>query len=303
MPLETLTRRLRTLGDPVRLRVLALLGREELTVSELVATLNCAQPRVSGHLARLHEEGLVKARRAGRSVHYRLDDGDHPLLRSALEDFRETEEARLDDAALDDVLKARPTAPPPGTIGRDYLPGRTWEGLARALLALMPAQRIADLGIGRGDLTLLLAESAERLVAIDHDAEKLRRAEERAHRAGIDHVEFREGTLEDPPIAPGEVDLWVLSQVLHLVDDPAAALAAAAAKLEPGGRVVVLDLLAHRETWVRERLDHRGLGFTESGLEKLLIDAGFADVRVSRVARDRKPPHFVTLLATGRTAS
>ena len=307
MPLTAVSRRLRVLADPLRLRILALLSLEELTVSEVVRILNCSQPRVSGHLGRLADEGLVTDRREGRFTWYAarlpgVDVEDGALITGLIERIAGTEEAVADRAALATVLAERPTGPPPGTIGGDYLPGRTWEGFAKAILAMLPPMRIADLGIGRGDITMLMAERALSVVAVDADREVLDEARERARRAGLDdRIAFRVGDLSDPPIARGEVDIWLLSQVLHLVDDPAPALAAARDRLAPGGRIVILDLLAHGEHWVRERLGHRRLGFTEAALRQLLEDAGFVDVDVRRAARDRKAPHFASVLAVGRT--
>lgn len=305
MSLATLSRRLRTLADPVRMRILHLLVQQELTVTELTEILNLGQSRVSGHLSRMAEEGLVGQHREGRFVFYHgaLGDGGEAAAigRPALESFAATAEARHDLAALRTVLARRDGGPPPGSLGQGYLPGRTWEGLAHALLALMPPRRIADLGIGAGDLTLLLAGPAEKTIAVDQDAAALARAAEKARAAGLDdRIEFREGDLRDPPITAGEVDLWVLSQVLHAIPDPERALEAAHQKLAAGGQVVVLDLLAHREAWVKARLGHERLGFTEDALARLLRRAGFADVRVRRAARDRKPPHFVSILGTGR---
>lgn len=306
MSLSTITRRLRLLGDDLRARLLHLLSQEELAVSELTRILNCSQPRVSGHLARLAEEDLVTSRREGRSVFYRLNlagDEDPGLQEALLAEVAGTPEARRDAAALEAVIRGRSQAPPPGTLGRDYLPGRTWEGLAKALLAIAPPRRIADLGIGSGDLSLLLAEGAETMICVDRDRVALRRAEDRARRLGLENLSFRVGDLADPPIRRGEADLWVLSQVLHLIEDPGRALGAARALLAPRGQVLVLELLAHNEEWVREGLEHRRLGFTENELAALLEGAGFTDVAVRQVARDRKPPHFVTLLALGRSPS
>ena len=306
MDLTALSRGLRTLGDPLRIRILALLDGQEVRVSELTESLNVGQSRVSGHLARLAEDGLVEARRDGRHVLYRRHPsapGLGPILDPLLAGFRGSPEARTDREALRTVVARREIGPPPGSLGRDYLPGRTWEGLARALLAVLPQHAIADLGVGSGDLTLLLAGAATRLVAVDRDPQVLAQARGKADRAGIANVDWREGDLCDPPLAPGEVDLWVLSQVLHLVETPGRALAAAERLLAPGGQVLVLDLLAHNEAWVEERLGHRRPGFTEQGLGDLLNAAGFEDVRIIRASRDRKPPHFVTLLGTGRKAS
>jgi DNA-binding transcriptional ArsR family regulator len=303
MALDALTRRLRTLADPLRLRVLHILGQGELTVTELTQVLNCGQPRASSHLARLLEEGLVATRREGRYLFYALvpqGDGDawaaSLLLRAGA-----TKEALVDAEALRGVLARRAGSLPPDTLGRDYLPGRTWEGFARAVLQMLPPRRIADLGIGAGDISLLLARRAERVIGVDHDPRALADLAARAEALGLaDRLVLREGDLVDPPIEPHEVDVWLLSQVLHLVAEPARALRAAASRLEPGGTVVVLDLLAHTESWVQARLGHQHMGFTEKDLNRLLEDAGFQDIRIERAARDRKPPHFVSLLAVGR---
>lgn len=298
-----MTRSLRILGDPMRIRILKLLKNQELTVTELTEILNVGQSRVSGHLARMAEEGLVDARREGRFVYYlgTSDAGDAGLVGPVLDRFSGTEEDQVDSDALVRVLRQRTQAAPPGSLGKGYQPGRTWEGFAKALLATLPPLRVADLGIGSGEITLLLAETAERVIAVDRDAAVLDGARERARKAGLlGRVDFREGDLCAPPVAPGEVDLWVLSQVLHLVEDPRAALGAAAMGLSEGGRVLVLDLAGHHETWARDRLGHVQLGFSERELRSLLEDAGFEGVQVRRVSRDRKPPHFITLLATGR---
>ena len=309
MPLAQVSRRLRLLSEPLRLRMLALLEAEELTVTDLVRILNCGQPSVSGHLGRLAEAGLLQDRREGRFTYYRADlpgpgATDAVLLAELLARTRESEEAANDRAALAEVMVERPTAPPPGTLGREALPGRTWEGFARALLTMLPAARIADLGIGRGEITMLLAEHGEYVVAVDRDEAVLSDVRRRARAAGLgdDRVSFRVGDVADPPLAPGEVDVFLMSQVLHELDDPAAPLAAARRLLGPGGRVVVLDLLAHRETWVLDRLGHRQLGFSQSALRQLLEAAGFVDVDVRRAGRDKKAPHFVSLLGFGRVS-
>jgi DNA-binding transcriptional ArsR family regulator len=276
----------RVLGDPSRLRILALLGREELSVSELQEVLGLGQSTVSGHLAQLRRAGLVETRREGmqtRSV-VATPDGEAELVRLATS----TALSEADRLSLDRVLSSR-EAPAPEGLGPDYLPGRSWEALAHLLLALLPPLRVADLGVGTGRLTRLLAEGARRCIAIDRDPAALA--------ALPPSIEGREGRLEDPPLAPGEVDLVVLSQSLHCVADPVATLRKCHAALAEGGRVAVLDLAPHEHAWVRHRLGHQHLGFAD--LAGLLREAGFRDVRCDVVHRDRKAPAFTTLLAIG----
>lgn len=311
MSLADLSRRVRVLGDPLRIRILSLLASEELAVSELVRILNSGQSRVSSHLAKLAEEELVFSRREGRFLLYRArlgedaaEDGWPAMARAVLEGFRSTSEATQDRDRLAHALKERDTGSPPDSMGKHYLPGRTWEGMSKALLQLLVPRRIADFGIGRGDLTLMLAEKAQTVIAVDLDAQRLAAAKGRAEALGLAHkISFREGDLQDPPIAIDEVDCWWLSQVLHLVAQPELAIAAAFEKLERGGTIIILDLLDHQETWVQERLGHRHLGFSQVALRGLLESAGFVDVDVRRAARDRKPPHFVSVLASGRKPS
>jgi ArsR family transcriptional regulator len=185
------------------------------------------------------------------------------------------------------------------TFGEQLLPGRTWEGLARSLLLLVPRARYADLGIGDGLLTLMLSEVAERVTAVDISPEMLTQLAERARKRGIANVETVLGEIEDLPLPDASFDVAVLSQALHHAGAPERALAEARRILVPGGRVLVIDLLAHNEEWVREKLQHVHTGFTEAALTGLLEDAGFARVTLQRAARDPQPPHFMTLVATG----
>lgn len=276
----------RTLGDANRLRILALLAREELSVSELQELLGVGQSTVSGHLAQLKRAGLVAARRDGSHSRYL------PAAPPGEDDLAALLAATpLDDAdrhALDRVL-ARRAAPEPEGLGPDYLPGRSWEALAHLLLGLLPPLCVADLGVGTGRLTRLLAGSARRVIAVDTDPAAL---------VGLaPPIETRPGRLEDPPLAPGEVDLVLLSQSLHCVDDPVAALRACRRALVDGGRVAVLDLAPHPHAWVRSRLGHRHLGFAD--LAGMLTEAGFAEVRCSVVHQDRRAPAFTTILGVG----
>jgi ArsR family transcriptional regulator len=145
----------------------------------------------------------------------------------------------------------------------------------------------------------MLAEVAESVTAVDISSEMLDALNQRASRRGIKNIETVEGEIEDLPLEDGSFDVVVLSQALHHARVPARAVREAQRITKPGGRILVIDLLAHTEEWVRDKFQDRHLGFTESNLEDLLIQAGFADVRVDRAARDPKPPHFMTLIATG----
>jgi len=309
MALSDTSRLLKALGDETRLRLLHLLRKGELAVGELQEILNMGQSRISTQLNHMKDVGLVSDRRAGRRSYYSIaSTANVELLEHVLGGSDLKAEFRADDAGYKALMERRRRESRAyfdrvaAAFGEQVLPGRTWEGLARGLLRLAPRARYVDLGIGDGMLTLMLAEVAESVTAVDLSPEMLRQLESRARAKGISNVEVVEADIEDLPLEDGEYDVAVLSQALHHASDPARCLAEARRILKPGGKVLVLDLLAHGESWVRDRLQHRHLGFTEGDLNRLMAEAGFDDVAVERAARDPQPPHFMTLLATGTAA-
>jgi len=300
------TRLLKALGDENRLRILHLLEEEELSGTDLMEILNLGQSRVSTHLALLKEVGLVSDRRAGRRSYYSIQAGPAvDLWRRVLAENRDTAELQADRAGLEALRERRISETQAyfdrvaAAFGEQLLPGRTWEGLARAFLRLLPRGRYADLGIGDGLLTLMLAEVADSVTAVDISEEMLGQLLKRARQKGIANVETVPGEIEALPLPDASHDVAVLSQALHHAQVPAKAVAEAHRILAPGGRLLAIDLLAHGEEWVRDKLQHRHLGFTEAQLETLLREAGFGGLHIQRVARDPQPPHFMTLVAIG----
>jgi len=304
MELPDSTRLLKALGDENRLRILHLLARQELHVSDLMEILNFGQSRVSTHLNLLKEVGLVRDRRAGRRSYYSARS-DAPLLAEVLAGCDGTPEFAADLAGLEALEERRKQETRSyfdrvaKGFGDEGLPGRTWEGLCRSLLKLLPRGRYADLGIGDGQLTMMLAEVAQEVTAVDLSREMLAQLEQRAAQKGFSNIVTVQGDIDDLPLEDDAYDYVVLSQALHHSEQPARALAEATRVLAPGGRLLVIDLLAHNEEWVREKLQDRQQGFTEACLQELLRDSGLEEVGVQRVARDPQPPHFMTLVATG----
>ncbi len=305
--LITTSRLLKALADDTRLRILHLLSQEELTGSDLMEILNVGQSRVSTHLNLLKEVGLVNDRKEGRRTFFSLGSGPaaglwHEVL-TANEDSPEfvadiaglvtlRERRRGDQRAYFDRVAA--------SFGEQLLPGRTWEGLARSLLLLAPRARYADLGIGDGLLTLMLAEVASSVTAVDLSPQMLAQLDTRAKAKGIKNIVSVEGNIDSLPLPEASHDIVVMSQALHHANEPLVALKEAARILVPGGRLLVIDLLAHQEDWVREKLGHVQLGFTEGVLANLLSAAGLRNVQVSRSARDPQPPNFMSLTATAQ---
>ena len=308
MGLISTSRLLKALADDSRLRILHLLGEEDLTGSDLMEILNMGQSRVSTHLNLLKEVGLVVDRREGRRAVYAISGGPGAsLLGQIMKENAGSPELASDLAGLETLRQARREQQRTyfdrvaASFGEQLLPGRTWEGLARALIQLAPRGRYADLGVGDGLLTLMLAEVAEVVTAVDISTEMLSQLASRAKSQGITNLETVEGELEDLPLPDTSHDVVVMSQALHHAQEPVKALAEARRILVPGGRVLVLDLLAHHEEWVREKLEHVHLGFTESGLEEVLAEAGFEKIQIQRAARDPQPPHFMTLVASAKS--
>ena len=297
---------LRLLADETRLRLLLLLRQEELSVVELQEILGMGQSRISTHLAQLRQARLVQDRRAGKNIYYALtDDPAHAEVASIVAaSAKELPEAARDLKALQLVRRKRQDKTREyfnqlaGKFGRAYCPGRTWEGVSHLLFALTPPLVIADLGAGEGTISQLLAKRAKRVIAVDNSEKMVEFGAALAKKHGFKNLEFRHGDLEDPPIPAGTVDLALLSQALHHAASPARAVAAAHRILKKGGRIAVLDLLAHQFEQARELYADTWLGFTESQLHEFLTDAGFREIEVAVVSRDEQNPQFQTVLAT-----
>jgi len=305
----------RLLGDEARLRLLRLLGRERLNVTELTGILGIAQSGVSRHLGLLKEAGLVIEQREGGYTYFKLagpagaDADGAPLaalLRSEFEATARTDAGRADDARLSEVQRLRKenfdAHAGPDTNERQLVPGRSWAAWARALGHLLPPLRVADLGCGEGYLTIETSRWASRVIAVDRSQTVLKRARALAARRRVRNVIWKRGELERLPVRDATVDVALLSQALHHAKDPARALEEAARIVVPGGRVLVLDLREHEEGWVRDRLGDRWTGFSDGALGDLLENAGLIDVRVNVGARRTGDP-FTVLIASGTRPS
>ena len=300
---------LRTLSDPTRARLMHLLQNHELSVAEIQQILGMGQSRISTHLAQLKRTGLVQDRRVGKNIYYSWAAGGpirQPELRSLIGlAIRELPEADADSSALNHVLAKRQDRAREyfnklaGKFGRSYFPGRSWQGLAHLLLTLVPAIDVADLGAGEGTLSQLLAKRARKVIAIDNSERMVEVGTQLAKDHGFTNLEYRLGDLEDPPIAENSIDLAIFSQALHHANSPQKALGAARRFLRSGGRLVVVDLLAHTFEQARELYADLWLGFSEIELLRLLEQAEFQNPEVQVVSREPVSPYFQTVLATG----
>ena len=308
--MASILKNLRLLADPSRLRILLLVESEELSVAELQEILGMGQSRISTHLAQLKQAGLVEDRRNGKSILYRLNQGARSngfsqLLSVLRQAAAEIPEAEQDSEALRLALRRRQDKMRSyfdglaGKFGRNYVPGRSWQGLAETLLTLMPPMVIADLGAGEGTFSQLLARRSKKVIAVDNSEKMVEYGRELASKHGVKNLEYRKGDLEAVPIKDATVDLAFFSQALHHAQHPERAVAEAMRILKPGGRIVVLDLLRHNYEEAREMYADLWLGFTEVELTRFLRQARFKNIETSVVHSEESAPHFETLLAVG----
>ena len=304
---------LKILSDSTRLRLLALLLKEELSVAELQEILGMAQSRISSQLALLRQAGFVSDRREGKKAFYSLRGGLEPkqlaLLRAACDSVAELPESGEDRDSLDRVLQKRRRVSEQyfnliaGKLGKNYCPGRSWEAIGHLALRLVPAVTVADLGAGEGLISQLIAHRAERVWCIDNSERMVEVGTELARKNGLANLTYKLGDIEAVPLPEKSVDLAILSQALHHANHPQHAVNEAFRILKPGGQVLILDLNEHHYEKAHDQFGDLWLGFKESALHGFLRKAGFTKAEVTAVSRETTEPFFETLLATGVKAN
>ncbi|MCX5764211.1 MAG: metalloregulator ArsR/SmtB family transcription factor [Gemmatimonadetes bacterium] len=281
--------RLTALADPIRARLLLILERHELTVGELRAALQLPQSTVSRHLRALADGGWVVSREDGTSNRYRmtardLDPAARKLWLSIRDEVSSMATAARDIERVRGVIAARHTASQrffASSAGqwdrlREELFGSRTE--LYPLLGLLDANAVVgDLGCGAGQLAEAMAPFVARVVAVDESSAMLRAA--RARLVAFDNVDFRQGTLEALPVDEGELDVALLSLVLHYIAEPSAALTNTSRALKRGGKLLLVDMLPHDRAEYRETMGHLWQGFSHQQLERWATDAGFVDFR------------------------
>jgi len=307
--MASILKSLRLLADPNRVRIVLLLEREELSVAELQEILAMGQSTISTHLAQLKQAGIVEDRRTGKNILYRLKDfgnGTQEQVLGVLKHaVKEISEAGEDRDALRLALRRRQDKVRSyfdelaGKFGRQYVPGRSWQGLAETFLLLMPPLVIADLCAGEGTVSQLLARRARKVIAVDNSEKMVEFGSSLARAHHVKNLEYRLGDLEELPIKKGEADVAFFSQSLHHAQHPPRALAEAFRIVKPGGRVIILDLLKHHFEEARALYADVWLGFSEVDLRRMLGDAGFQNVSTALVHRETEAPHFETVLGAG----
>ncbi len=273
------------LADPIRCRILLPLERHELTVNEICSILQLPQSTVSRHLKTLADDGWVVSRRDGTSRFYAmtvedLDPGAQRLWPLIREQIAGTNGAEQDDRRLKSVLARRRSK------SEEFFASASgqWDHLRaelfgdrfhlHALLALLdPTLTVGDLGCGTGQVSDLIAPHVAKVIAVDGSTDMVQAARKRLK--GFNQVDIRRGDMEALPIDEAQLDIAVVTLVLHHVPEPARALAEIHRVLKCGGRVLIVDMLPHDRQEYQQQMGHVWLGFSEKTMKKYLEAAGF----------------------------
>jgi len=324
---------LKLLGDDTRLRILRLVAREPLNVSEVTSILGLAQSGISRHLSLLKQAGLVEERREGVWSYYQITPtlklGESPLdatvgrlsaaggrdsasdpeagigaadpeLRAAWQFVKEriglAKDADHDLARLAEVLRRRENFG--GGLNEKLLePGQSWFAWSRVLQFLLPPLDAIDLGCGDGTITVEISRFARRVIGVDVNPRALVAARKRAERERRDNVVFKEDRIEALSEPDASFDLAVFSQSLHHMEQPSLGVQQAARVLRKGGRLLLVDLGPHEERWVISKLGHVHLGFEPEALRAMLTDAGLGQIVLEEV-HQRRGEVFRVVVAT-----
>ena len=297
-PAPAILDHLSALADTTRSRILLLLDRHELTVSEICGIVQLPQSTVSRHLKALVDSGWIGARAEGTSNLYAMTPND--LEPSALRLWALVrEQVGSMAAAAQDQRRVRVVLADRRTKSQEFFSSSAgqWDRLRdelfgeRFYLGVLPAfadphWTVGDLGCGTGQLTAALAPFVAHVVAVDASAAMLQAAKKRLH--GLANVDLRRGELEALPIDGARLDAATLALVLHHLPEPARALAEVARVLKPGGRLLIVDMLPHDRESYRQQMGHVWLGFSDEHIRRILTGSGFDDIRVVPLSPDAK---------------
>ncbi len=301
---------LSALADPTRSRLLLLLDRHELAVSELCGIVQLPQSTVSRHLKALADSGWISARAEGTSNVYAmardLDSAAKRLWALVREQVGATPAAAHDQRRVQAVLAERRSKSQEffsSSAGqwdrlRDELFGERFHLAALPGFA-DPAWTVGDLGCGTGQMTAALAPFVDRVIAVDGSAAMLQAARKRLQ--GFANVELRRGELEALPLDDARIDAATLTLVLHHLPEPEHALREVARVLKPGGRLILVDMLPHDRESYRQQMGHVWLGFSGEHMRRILGASGFEEVRIVALPPDPRSKGPGLFAATART--
>lgn len=302
MDLQSATHHCRLLADPTRLRLLLLLEQEELSVAELSGITQLAQPRVSTHLAKLREAGLVSDRKDGVFAYYRMANG---IQDQGLADLWQLLKSKTSDPLLQQdqdrivqVLNRREGASTwadsvAGDMARHYSPGRTWEATARGLVQLLNPGDVLDIASGDGVLAELLAPTARSIICLDISERVVEAGRKRV--SSFPHVKFELGDMHSLPVADVSIDTVLLMHALTYTTEPQHVFDEAARVMRPGGHLLAVTLKKHGHAKAVEPYNHVNLGFSTRQLERHCERAGLVVRQCAVSAIEKRTPNFSVL--------
>lgn len=302
MDLQHASQHFRLLSDSTRLRLLMLVDCEELSVAELAAITQLAQPRVSTHLAKLKEAGLVNDRREGVFVYYRMAGAiadqslaalwellrintSDPLIQKDFERIPQVLNARGGNSNWADSVA--------GDMERHYSPGRTWEVTTRAIVQLLELGDVLDVASGDGVLAELLAPRARSIKCLDISQRVVDAGKKRLR--NFTNVSFEPGDMHQLPVADDSFDTVLLMHALTYTSKPQLVFNEASRVLRPGGRLLAATLHKHAHKNAVSAYDHLNLGFTEAQLKKFCTSAGLKPHNIQISAVEKRTPNFEVL--------
>ena len=286
--LDDLVEVLKTVGEPTRLRLLSLLSRGDLTVTDLTDLLGQSQPRISRHLKLLGEAALIDRYQEGAWAYFRLrQEGPAAAVAKLLLDCSDETDAvlRRDGERLAALKKVRAekaqayfsrNAAEWDELRRLHVSETEVETALGELIGEEPVESFLDLGTGTGRILQLFDGLYRRGVGVDASRDMLAVARANLDRAGITKASIRHGDIFNLPLERDEFDVVTIHQVLHFLADPEAAIAEAARMLRPGGRLVIIDFAPHELEYLREDHAHVRLGFSDPIMREWLERAGLS---------------------------
>ena len=307
---------LKTLGHPERLRILALLSRGELTVSELVQILNLSQPRVTQYIKSLETAGIIERLKEGSWVFSRIRRGNEaisalvattlatlpahaPILTA---DLRRLEDVRAERSVAAEAFFAN-VANDTGTLGDEYIPKANIESMLRKMAGKGPFEYMVDLGTGTGRMLEVFADRVTRGSGIDNNVHMLKVARHKLAKNNYNHIRVRQGDLNSTPLESELADLVTLHQVLHYLDDPQSAIIEAARLLTRNGIILIADFETHDQDEFRSEYAHRRLGFDDNDIEDWLAAAGLSLSRVETIKTQSSRPNVKIWLGETRISA
>ena len=287
-------------GEPTRVRLLSLLSRQELSVADLCAVTDLPQSRVSQHLGRLREAGVLRDRKNGTSTYYALSSAMPDEARkiwSLLDGKVEDAVLASDRVRVEKLLKNR-TEALAGQMERHYSPGRTWESLVHALVPLLTLGDVLDAGAGDGTIADLLATHARSIVCLDRSETMIAAAKQRLSKRR--NVTCVCADVEKMPFEDASFDRVLLFNVLVYVEHPENAIAEATRVLRENGEIVIVTIDAHDHDAVAASWGHRHNGFSTRKLRGLLERAGLECISCEATSKERRAPALSVITAVGK---